>query len=87
MPTVTGEQLTVIGEVAEERNRQDAQWGGPENDDRNTLQDWHHYITRQMSSFWMRAGPNPDLPACRERLVKTAALAIAAIEAIDRFNQ
>jgi hypothetical protein len=78
MPSFTGEQLTVIGEVMAERNAQDSQWGGPAADDLNIVDDWATYIAKQLSLIDFNGG------GAKPRLVKIAALAIAAIESIER---
>lgn len=77
MPTLTGEQLTVIGEITQERNNQDAQWGGADGDDCNAEGDWLIFIQKQ-GDRWMNGAPS------REVYIKIAALAIAAVESIDR---
>lgn len=69
----------VISIIASERQRQDEEWGGPTHDDEHTLADWVGFIDYQTTKFDME-GDN-DNP---ERLVKIAALAIAALEAHQR---
>jgi hypothetical protein len=76
MTSITGEQLTVIGEIAAERNKQDAEWGGPAHDDTHSVADWFSFMAHQ-ENLWV-AGEE------RYRLIKIAALAIAAVESIDR---
>lgn len=69
----------VLREILAERLRQDVKWGGPAHDDEHTLHDWRAYINKQMSKMhgWNGQGARPYL-------VKIAALAVAAIESIDR---
>lgn len=67
---------TVYMNIRAERARQDEQWGGPEHDDEHTPWDWSNLIEQQ--AFW---GREQD-PWCR--FVKIAALAVAAIESIER---
>lgn len=62
--------------IRAERARQDEQWGGPEHDDEHTPWDWARLIECQTD--W---GREKD-PWCR--FVKIAALAVAAIESIER---
>jgi len=69
--------LKVMGDVLAERTFQDEQWGGPEHDDGHTLADWRDYIVKQAD----RSVSSCDARAC---LVKVAALALAAIESLDR---
>ena len=83
----------VYTEVVNERRRQDEQWGGPEHDDTHALRDWKSYIEYQSkclltkrvyeSSEFKGARIEPT-PEFRERLIKIAALAIAAVESYDR---
>ena len=65
-----------IADVLAERARQDAQWGGPSHDDQHDPVDWSHFIEEQ--AYWGRE-QDP-----RRRFIKIAALAVAAIESIDR---
>lgn len=73
----------VIDEVAVERDRQDQKWGGSEHDDLHGVAEFVQFImdyagwARQMAS----AG-SPD--KARRRLIQVAALAVAAVESIDR---
>lgn len=72
-------------EIQAERDRQDAQWGGPEHDAYHDQQDWLAYIQKQ----WGRAldasvySSVDALVDYRARLVKIAALAVAALQAFD----
>lgn len=70
----------VTAELAMERALQDAQWGGPEHDDQHTPHDWAQYIHNQLSMMFHREGEE------RDRFIKVAALAVAAVQSIDRKN-
>ena len=76
-------QKKAMFDVVNERARQDAKWGGPEHDDKHPTYEFVQLI--QDYSGWARvmAGMGSNNKA-RRRLVQVAALAIAAIEAIDR---
>lgn len=75
----------ILADVAEERERQEELWGN-EFDDKNNINDWCTYICRYASTAAF-VPPNPEQGATqRELLVKTAALALAALEAFDRNN-
>ena len=77
--------VKVLRDVLDERRRQDAQWGGPEHDDEHVASDWLTYIRHQADHAKVQA--RVDNPAgYRERLVKIAALAVAAIESHDRLE-
>ncbi len=75
-------------DVREERMNQDAQWGGPEHDDKHTTNDWTMLIRYQVAKAnregEMHVAINHNIPAVRARFVKIAALAQAAVESIDR---
>jgi ribosomal protein L37AE/L43A len=75
-------------DIAEERRNQDVQWGGPGHDDEQSYLDWTGYIYRQLCMardiMTSRGG---DVVGYRSRLVKMGALAIAAIESIDRQRE
>jgi hypothetical protein len=68
--------------VIAERVRQDRQWGGSENDNANTFADWLKLIDKQAS--YAALSHYPIALNYRERMVKIAALAVAAIESLDR---
>jgi hypothetical protein len=73
----------VLADVAVERERQDAKWGGAAHDDEHTTADFVALI--QDYAGWARvmAGMNSPEKA-RRRLIQVAALAAAAAESIDR---
>jgi hypothetical protein len=71
----------IFSEVNDERERQDAKWGGPEHDDENTVNDWCEYIVTH-SRMGRKGGS-----WFRTKMVHVAALAIAAIESFDRKNK
>ncbi len=68
--------MDIFEEIKAERKRQDAQWGGADHDDSHSFDDWLRYIQRQSERF--RSDHK------RARFVKIAALAVAALESIDR---
>lgn len=70
-----------ILDITKERVKQDEQWGGPDQDDLRKEPEWFQYINKQVNQYYDFSGN------ARERLVKIAALAVAAIEAIDRKAQ
>lgn len=71
-------RLRALDDILKERNNQDAQWGGPAHDDTHYSDDWWAYIGYQYRRF------NDNPAEARDRFVKTAALALAAIESLDR---
>ncbi len=64
-----------------ERYLQDLEWGGPEHDDEHEPDDWTEYLLDQV----YRA-ESENNRGYRERLVKIAALAVAAMESFDRTH-
>jgi len=70
-------QVKVIAQIIQERRMQDRQWGGATHDDEHSHDDWLKYILYQID----RSRFDEDR---RARLIKVAALAVAAVEAIDR---
>lgn len=71
----------IFAEIENERQTQDAQWGGPAHDDKHTSYDWIAYIVRHTGKavFWPW-----DAQGFRKQMVRVAALAVAAIEWVDR---
>ncbi len=72
-------QFLIFNEVLAERTKQDEQWGGAKFDDNRGIVDWFRYIRIQMDK--LSNGPRTSF---RERFIKIAALAFAAIESYDR---
>jgi hypothetical protein len=82
MPSVND----VLREVLAERGRQDDKWGGSVNDDRKGPDDWHAHIADY--NGWARnMARMGSLDKARRRLIQVAALATAAVEAIDRRQE
>lgn len=71
----------ILEEIKLERQRQDEQWGGPGHDDDHALSEWCDFIFKQN-----RLAEVQSLNPLRfeERMVKVAALAVAAIESSRR---
>ena len=70
-----------LSNILQERIRQDQQWGGQSHDDTHNMDDWFKYILYQLD----RSRYEPDTETKRYRLVKIAALALAAVESTDRI--
>lgn len=68
-----------ISDVLLEREYQDEKWGGPSHDDTETEGSWEKYI----SEYNNAQGRAVDYDF-RTRMIKVAALAVAAIESHDR---
>jgi hypothetical protein len=66
-------------EILDERAKQDQEHGGIPNDDNNSMGDWVNWIVRHLgkSLTW-------DWNIFRYQMVRVAALAVAAIEMVDR---
>ena len=80
------ETFQVIAEVADERKRQDEKWGGPVHDDQHRLETFVQLIEDYAGWARVMAGMNSPEKA-RRRLVQVAALAVAAVESIDRKEE
>ena len=68
-----------LQDVATERQRQDAKWGGPEHDDLHSFADWRRFINNRLASSAYVSDSRT-----RKFWIEIAALAIAAAESIDR---
>lgn len=89
----SGPRGLVYREVDAERERQDAKWGGPTHDDEHDPEDWIAWIEQRCSRAdemvgcpeeeWPERGPEAEY---RRNLVQVAAVAIAAIESMDRIK-
>ena len=78
----------VLEQVSEERARQDAKWGGTAHDDGHDAQDWSQFIGYQNQAIPYEANLAVDREEydaiVRRRFIKIAALAVAAVQSIDR---
>lgn len=73
----------VLHDVSTERIRQDQKWGGSENDDRWDALDWYEMIA-DYNGWARRMATMNSFDKARNRYVQIAALAVAAVEALDR---
>lgn len=69
---------TILQEIAAERKRQDEKYGA-RHDDQHDVIDWQAFIEYQLDEAVMA-----DADDARERFIKVAALAVAAVESYDR---
>ncbi|MCC6419517.1 MAG: hypothetical protein IT429_14890 [Gemmataceae bacterium] len=77
---------SVLAEVREERQQQDARWGGPEHDDRHSPWDWVAITVRHLGLAAEDGGQGVDPVRYRRQMIRVAALAVAAVEALDRTH-
>ena len=83
-------QQTVLAEIASERQLQDAKWGGPRWDDSHSVNDWIAITARHLGL----AGNDGDsdlldddqVRRYRKQMLRVSALALAAVESIDRVR-
>ena len=73
----------VLEDVGTERMRQDEKWGGPEHDDQHTTAEFVQWIEDYAGWARMMASMG-SYEKARRRLIQIAALAVAAVESIDR---
>lgn len=76
----------ILSEIREEREYQKNKWGTDADVTLNTPNDFVSYIAHH-STRWFDGGFEPYAPevvdAYRTQMIKTAALAVAAVEALD----
>ena len=76
-----------LAQVAAERKRQDAKWGGPKHDDTHQLSDWCWFIRNKLYRVVTEHGERAcDDKDARGRLIEISALAVAAVESMDRHK-
>lgn len=78
-----GDRGLIYREVDAERDRQDAQWGGPAHDDEHQGSDFVRFV-REHTDHARNAIHAGALDEFRKQLVEIAALAVAAVESLDR---
>lgn len=71
----------IFGEISAERRRQDEEWGGSAHDDSHELFEWGEFIRKQNNAAIGNFSKPQEFEA---RMVKVAALAVAAIESSRR---
>jgi hypothetical protein len=71
----------IFVEVLAERDRQDSEWGGEQHDDGHTPDDWRDIVGSQLARSVKRLKFDDTF---RQQMIRTAATAIAAVEAHDR---
>jgi hypothetical protein len=72
-------------DVLSERRRQDLRWGGPDHDDQHTPEEWLEFLSSQWNDAWGALNGERDLLEFRRRMIRIAALAVAAADAHDRW--
>ena len=73
----------ILGEVLNEREKQDEMWGGPSHDDTHTDGEWTKLIIDRV----VEAQYASDPALARRKLIAVAALTVAWIECHDREEE
>ena len=83
----TEKRAAIFAAVEAERARQDMRWGTDVDDQKNSPTDWVAYISHH-ATRWFKGGfkpyPKSVVDSYRDQMVRVAALAVAAIESLDR---
>lgn len=74
---------SVLSEVKIERERQHGKWDGVYDDTKYTPFDWHELIS-DYNGWARRMASMGSTDKARNRYIQIAALAVAAVEAIDK---
>jgi hypothetical protein len=78
--------VSLWDEILTERALQDAEHGGPANDDTLTVGDWTALVT-QFAGRCYGVARLGRMDLYRSRMIQVAAIAVAALESFDRQNQ
>ncbi len=78
-----GTTSRVLQDVEWERDEQNQKWGGAGHDDQHGPRDWAAFITEHLG----KALDARDARTYRRRMVEVAALAVAAVETVDRVEE
>lgn len=80
----------IVNEVLSEREYNEEKWGNEADDTKNRPNDWIAYIA-SYSTRWFTGGFSPYKPHevldFRKCMIKVAAIAIAAVESLDRQQE
>lgn len=79
-------QENILREIQQERTHQDALHGGPKKDDQHTPADWVAILARHLGLAVGDAAVI-DVVRYRRQLIRVAAVAVAAVESLDRRSQ
>lgn len=78
---------SILEEINRERTYQQGRWGDSADDSKNTPWQWTAYIAAYATK-WMRGSFPPitrdEADDFRAKMIKTAAIAVAAVESLDR---
>ncbi len=85
------EIISFLNDVLSERDRQDAQWGGPSTDDKHLQVKWMDLIGYQLEQYaklMIRRGESyMDTPDSKMRFIKISALALAYYQSTVRKDK
>lgn len=79
-------QLRVMHDVAQERRRQDDEFGGASHNDQHQPAEWVAMIVKQLGKTVAHCTEDQASREYRQRMVNVAALAVAAVESYDRVG-
>jgi Mg/Co/Ni transporter MgtE len=78
----------ILEEIKNEREHQDQKWGGPNHDDSHHLWEFAEWALQRARTISINSRPGFDssknFSQFRRLFIEIAALAVAAIESIDR---
>lgn len=74
---------SILNDVANERKRQHDKWDNVYNDDAYGPLDWHEMIS-DYNAWARRMASMGSTEKARRRYIQVAALAVAAVESLDR---
>ncbi|MEZ5934858.1 MAG: hypothetical protein R3F54_23570 [Alphaproteobacteria bacterium] len=76
----------ILEEIRRERDRQDEKYGGPDHDDSHYPGDWCLILSKYLGRAAAETiDAEPDA-AFRDNMIKIAAVAVAAIQSLDRVQ-
>lgn len=78
-------QQDILNAIVKHRAEQDIEHGGPAHDDTHSRRDWADFLQNQVSKTHA-SHPATSVKNYRERLIKIAALAVAALESEERLR-
>lgn len=76
-------QHGILSEIEKERARQDSKWGGASHDDQHSTADFCRWI-KNYAGWADQMADAHSFEKARNRLIQVAALAVAAVESIER---
>ena len=77
--------MGIYEDIQEERERQNAEWGGEEHDGQHTHRDWCSFIVRKLGNA-QQSAEQGHWASYQKEMIQVAALVVADLEVLQRVH-